>query len=215
MTFSVLAIRDGLIGAAVGTCTLSVGAAVPALAPGVGGVLTQGWTNRRFRAQGLDLLRSGMTAPDALERMLKGDEDRALRQVALIDADGRVAVHSGEGLTEWAGAIVGDSVVFMGNFLTGPDVVTAMAESWDAGTEPLPERLALTLAAGDWAGGDKRGRMSAALMVAQFDEADVFPPELMTDLRVDDDPAAVATLVELERKWAAHRATAVVERRAG
>lgn len=215
MTFSVLAVRTdaGLLGAASATCTLAVGAAVPAVAPRVGGVLTQGWTNRRLRAQILGLLRRGASAGAALEESLALDAQPELRQVAVVDARGRVAAHTGSGLDGWAGQLIGDGVVLVGNLLTGPAVLEAMAARYLEGGATLPQLLAETLAAGDARGGDSRGRMSASLTVAHLDEEDVWPPETLADLRVDDDDDAVRRLVALESRWAQTLELAVAEGR--
>lgn len=204
MTFSVAAVHSGtrLLGAACATYTLAVGAGVPAVAPQVGVVVTQGWTNRRFRAQILGLLRAGASAQAALDEALAGDVDPASRQVAVVDAHGRAAAHTGTAMEGVCGHLIGDGVVVAGNFVSDLAVLEAMMARYDEGAPTMARLLAATLAAGDARGGDARGRMSASLTVAQLDEDDVCPPETLADLRIDDDPDAVRRLVALEARWA-------------
>lgn len=208
MTFTVLArSADGrTLGVASATRTLSVGAGVPAAAPGVGVVASQAWTNRALRGVGLELMARGLDPSAVLDRMARLDPRFDLRQVGLVTADGRVGVHTGSSCTGWAGAVTGEGWVVMGNLLAGPGVVEAMAEVMATtegpaaiGAPAFADLLVAALRAGDLAGGDSRGRQSAALLVvdaAPPDEPSV-PPETLVDLRVDDHPAPVEELGRL------------------
>ncbi|MBZ4488062.1 DUF1028 domain-containing protein [Microbacterium sp. cx-55] len=194
MTFTVLA-RDrnsGLLGAATASRSLAAGNAVLAIRPGVGAVASQAWTNRSLRGLLLDELAAGTSAPDAVERIPAWDERAELRQVAALPATGPGAARSGRDVTEWAGHIVGTDIVVAGNFLSGPDVLPAMIARLAQIPEidaADPERAVLfarelvaALTSGERAGGDARGRQSAAVLVAAVDHTD----DLSVDLRVDD-----------------------------
>ncbi|MGA4668827.1 DUF1028 domain-containing protein [Propionibacteriaceae bacterium Y1923] len=209
MTFTVLARagRTAELGVASATRTLSVGAAVPAGAPGVGVIASQAWTNRSLRGLGLALLAAGTEPDEVLERLHHADPDFRLRQVGLVDALGRVAAHTGADCTDHAGHRTGDGWVVLGNLLTGPGVLDAMAERVAAGLaahQDLAGLLVDVLRVGERAGGDRRGRQSAALLVVDAHRPDhpVTPPETLVDLRVDDhaDPVTeLARLVVLHR----------------
>ena len=172
-TFSLCA-RDeatGELGVAVTTRVPFVGRAVPWVRAGVGAVATQAWTVVEYGTQGLDLLEEGMEPAAVLEKLLAEDEGRELRQLGLIDAQGRSAAHSGEGNGAWAGSRQGANYTVQGNILVGPEVVDAVAEHFEstAGAGlPLAERMILALAAGQEKGGDSRWgrRQSAAIRIA-------------------------------------------------
>lgn len=190
MTYSVVALSaDGTkLGVATASRSLAVGAAVPALAPQVGAIVTQAYTNQRFRARGLALLRVGLAPQQVLEQLEREDEDFAFRQVAIVDVQGRTAVWTGERCTGWAGAHEGPGYVVIGNYLAGPDVVGQMHRVL---SDPPPgtftSRLLSSLEAAEAAGGDRRGQQSAALRVVNNAFEDVSPPLTEVDLRVDDD----------------------------
>lgn len=195
MTFSIVARSGDALGVATATCTLAVGAAVPAAAPGVGAVATQALTNRAFRARGLALLRTGADPRAVLETFAGEDADFDRRQVAVLDAGGRGAVWTGPGCLPWAGAWTGPDVVVAGNLLTGPEVLEAMRTAFAADpSAALAERLVAALAAGEGAGGDRRGRQSAALVVVSGSDDGGWPPPTAVDLRVDDHTDPVAEL---------------------
>ncbi|WP_051442164.1 DUF1028 domain-containing protein [Arthrobacter sp. H14] len=203
MTFSLVAMsRNGRYqAAATASCSLAVGNAVPAVAPGVGAVVTQAYTNKSFRHLALDRARKGVPPARILKELSGLDEGFAKRQVALITSAGTTAVHNGVDCSPWAGSLEGNHFVVLGNLLAGPAVVENMAEKL---REPAQEsgsvagfarQLMSALLAGQKAGGDMRGQQSAALTIADNDAPDTSPPELLIDLRVDD---AREPLVELE-----------------
>lgn len=195
MTFTVLG-RDrlhGRIGAATASRSLAVGASVLAVAPSVGVVASQAWTNRALRSLLLDEMRAGTSAADAVARVPAWDDGSRLRQVAVLGWAGTGAARSGADITAWAGQRVKSDAVFVGNLLVGGEVLEAMAATWAATTgADLADRLLATLAAGDKAGGDARGRQSAALRVAS--RADT-----LLDLRVDDHVEPIPELTRLRR----------------
>lgn len=200
MTFSIVArSADGESwGVAVASKFLAVGSAVPAAVAGVGAIATQAWANVAYKGQALAHLDDGATASVALQRLLEEDTGRDHRQVGIVDADGGSATHTGPACLPWAGGITGDGFSIQGNILVGEEVVDAMRAAWEESADHprLARRLLAALRAGDAAGGDSRGRQSAALFVvkdgAGYDGGD----DVWVDLRVDDheDP-----LAELER----------------
>lgn len=225
MTFTAVVVDPvrSVMGVASASYSLAVGNAVPALDPRVGVVATQAWTNRAFRGHGLALLREGMSPAQAMVELARSDADFAIRQVAVVDRAGRVAVHTGEGCTPWAGAVTERGRVALGNYLTGPQVLEAVADTLDtplgaggdttatgdgvtaAGDQvtAVAQLLHAALAAGQRAGGDRRGRQSAYLQVARMPVPSTpagatpwWPAAVDLDLRVDD---AVEPLAELER----------------
>jgi uncharacterized Ntn-hydrolase superfamily protein len=191
MTYSVVALSgDGSkLGVGTASRSLAVGAAVPALAPRVGAVVTQAYTNQRFRARGLALLRVGLAPEHVIEQLAREDDDFGSRQVGIVDTLGRTAFWTGRRCTSWAGATAGPRYVVLGNFLTGPDVLEAMdAVLRDPPPGTFTSRLLAALEAGQAAGGDARGQQSAALRVVNNAFEDVSPPLTEVDLRVDDGP---------------------------
>ena len=190
MTFSIAArSADGSwLGVAVASRCLAVGRAVPAAAVGVGAVATQARCNLTYKWRGLDALRGGLGAAEAVESLVADDEVREQRQVGIVDRDGESATFTGRDCIPWAGGCSGPGYAIQGNLLAGPDVVAAMERAWLAGseTEPLGRRLLAVLLAGDRAGGDRRGRQSAALLVVTPDGAYEGGSDEYADLRVDD-----------------------------
>ncbi|MDO9708311.1 DUF1028 domain-containing protein [Paracraurococcus lichenis] len=194
MTWSILA-RDpetGELGVAVATRFFAVGAICPRVEGGVGAVATQALVNPLYAPEALDRLRAG-AAPEAVVAALTGaDAGRDHRQLHLLSADGRIAQHTGTACVDWCGGVRGPDVSVMGNMLAGPQVVQATLEAYGAhAAQPMALRLIAALEAGEAAGGDKRGRQSAALQVASRDPY----PDL--DLRVDDHPDPLAELRRL------------------
>lgn len=185
-------------GIAVASKFLAVGNAVPAAVAGVGALATQADCNVAWKGIGLALLDEGATADVALQRMLEEDEHREDRQVGLVDADGNAATHTGRDCFDWAGGLAEQDVAVQGNILAGPQVVEEMKRAWDehAG-EPLGHRLLAALRAGDDAGGDRRGRQSAALLVVQEEAGYAALDDVAVDLRVDDHPEPVTELARL------------------
>ena len=190
MTFSIVArSADGESwGVAVASKFLAVGNAVPAAVAGVGAVATQALANVAYKGLALSHLDEGATAGVALQQLLDEDPDRAQRQVGIVDLDGQAASHTGAECLDWAGGVTGACYAIQGNILTGPEVVEAMQQAWLASeSEPdLARRLLAVLKAGDDAGGDARGRQSAALLVVREEAGYDGLDDVAVDLRVDD-----------------------------
>ena len=206
MTFSIVArSADGSAhGVAVASKFLAVGAAVPAAEADVGALATQSYANLAYRPQGLALLRTGVSAAGAVAGLTAADDGRAQRQLGIVGATGDGATYTGDGCHDWAGGVAGDGYAIQGNILTGAEVVDAMEQAWLAAAATalaLPERLLATLAAGDEAGGDRRGRQSAALLVVRPDGG-YGGDDTEVELRVDDHPTPV---LELRRLRDLHR----------
>lgn len=200
MTFSIVGrSNDGRsLGVAVASKFLAVGSAVPAARLSAGAIATQSFANTLYRRDGLALLSAGKNAQETLDVLLAADELREERQAGVVDARGGSATWSGSDCLDWAGGISGPNVAVQGNILTGPDVVEQMHRSWNQLVDrPLAERLWGALAAGDLAGGDRRGRQSAALLVVS--DAGAYTPgdDLAYDLRVDDHHDPVTELRRL------------------
>ena len=188
-TFSIAAAdpASGEVGVAVASRFFAVGTVVPWARAGVGAVATQASANTSFGPNGLDLMARGATAEEALEILLRGDEGRGRRQVGLVSASGDSATFTGPGCNAWAGGRRGANYAVQGNILTGEPVVAAMEASFVASAgKPLAERLLLALGAGDEAGGDSRGRQSAALLVCRAKGGYNGFTDRAVDVRVDD-----------------------------
>ena len=201
MTFSIVArSADGdSWGVAVASKFLAVGAIVPAAVARVGAVATQADANVAYKGLALSHLDDGATASVALLRLLEEDEGRDERQVGIVDSDGGAATHTGHGCLEWAGGVTGDGYAIQGNVLAGDQVVAAMQDAFEASDddEPLARRLLAALSAGDDAGGDKRGRQSAALLVVRDGAGYGGRDDIVADLRVDDHADPVTELARL------------------
>jgi uncharacterized Ntn-hydrolase superfamily protein len=203
MTFSIVghgtdARGESAWGVAVASKFLAVGNAVPAAVAGVGAVATQADANVAWKGIGLSLLDEGATASVAVQRMIEEDDKRDHRQLGMVDAEGGAATYSGTACLDWAGGVTGDGVAIQGNILVGPQVVEEMKRAWDATDgQPLARRLLAALAAGDDAGGDRRGRQSAALLVVSDGAGYAGLDDVAADLRVDDHPAPVTELARL------------------
>jgi uncharacterized Ntn-hydrolase superfamily protein len=201
MTFSIVArSADGQShGVAVASKFLAVGAAVPAAEARVGALATQSYANLAYRPQGLTLLRTGVAAADVVAGLTAADPGRAQRQLGVVAATGTGATYTGAECHEWAGGTAGDGYAVQGNLLTGPEVVAEMEQAWlasDPGA-PLGRRLLAALAAGDRAGGDRRGRQSAALLVVAQGQGYGGTSDVVAELRVDDHPDPVPELSRL------------------
>ncbi|KAA9159705.1 DUF1028 domain-containing protein [Microbacterium lushaniae] len=207
MTYTVLARdpRGGLIGAATASRSLAVGNAVIAVEPRVGAVASQAWTNRALRGFLLERLRAGDAAADAVGMIGEQDDRPELRQVAALTWAGAPAAFTGAQTSGWAGHLVLPDAVVAGNLLTDAEVLAAMATVLSSPpAEPdaveFARHLVAVLACGEQAGGDLRGRQSAAVLVARAEG------DIAVDLRVDDHPDPVtelARLVELRASDAA------------
>lgn len=204
MTFSIVGrSRDGdRLGVAVASKFLAVGAAVPAAEAGVGAIATQSYANLSYRPNGLAMLRAGKSARDTLDALVAGDDGRAQRQAGVVDAHGGSATYTGNACHGWAGGRSGAGYAIQGNILVGPGVVEAMERAWLAADGDLADRLLAALAAGDDAGGDRRGRQSAALLVVRTAGGYGGQSDVEVDLRADEHPTPVA---ELHRMLALHR----------
>ena len=206
MTFSIVArSEDGTeLGVAVASKFLAVGAVVPAAEVGAGAIATQAMANLAYRPRGLALLAAGGDAHDVLTTLLSEDPDHHHRQAGVVDARGGAASFTGESCFPWAGGASGttrggSAYAVQGNILTGPEVVDAIEQSWrqsDA-ARPFRHRLLDALLAGDLAGGDSRGRQSAALLVVTPGGGYGGGSDVLVDLRVDDHPDPVPELVRL------------------
>jgi uncharacterized Ntn-hydrolase superfamily protein len=203
MTFSIIARdpRSAAFGVAVSTAVPCVGAVVPHARSGIGAIATQSYTNIELGRQGLRLLEMGLSPRAALEGLLAEDPGAVVRQVAGIDAQGRTFAHSGADCVDWFGSRAGEDYSVQGNMLAGPEVVGAMADAFEsAAGRSLATRLMSALEAGQAAGGDKRGRVSAALLVTPADATTGPPPATFDprryelNIRVDEHPDPVAEL---------------------
>jgi len=199
MTFSIVAadVAAGDLGVAVASKFPAVGAVVPWAKAGVGAVATQSWANTAYGPDGLSLMANGVAAKQTLERLLMGDPGREDRQVGLVDARGRAATFTGSKCMEWAGGISGEHFVCQGNILIGPEVVESMAEAFKRAEGDLVDRMLSALVAGDAAGGDRRGRQSAALLVVREGGGYEGGNDRYVDVRVDDHPQAVSELTRV------------------
>jgi uncharacterized Ntn-hydrolase superfamily protein len=194
--------RSVSLGVAVASKFLAVGAAVPAAAADVGAIATQALANLAYGPDGLRLLAEGRSAQETLDALTAADEGRDQRQAGVVDATGRSATFTGSGCHDWAGGRTGDGYAVQGNILTGPDVVEAMEKAWLGSEGRLADRLLTALAAGDQAGGDRRGRQSAALLVVRRSGGYGGTSDVEVDLRADDHPDPVP---ELRRLLDLHR----------
>jgi uncharacterized Ntn-hydrolase superfamily protein len=201
MTFSIVArSTDGESwGVAVASKFLAVGAVVPAAVAQVGAIATQADANVAYKGLALSHLDDGATAAVALQRLLEEDDGRDERQVGIVDSEGGAATHTGHGCLDWAGGETGEGYAIQGNILAGEFVVAAMQDAFEAtdGDEPLARRLLAALAAGDDAGGDRRGRQSAALLVVRDGAGYGGRDDIVADLRVDDHSDPVTELSRL------------------
>lgn len=205
-TFSIVA-RDpatGDLGVAVQSHWFNVGSIVPWAEAGVGAVATQSFVDPAYGKLGLDLMRAGRSAPDALKALLAGDEGREVRQVAMIDAQGRVAAHTGAKDIQAAGHIVGVTYSVQANLMLNDAVWPAMARAFEGTKGDLAERMLAALDAAQAAGGDIRGRQSAALVVVTGKPTGRSWDDRLFDLRVDDSPEPLRELrrlVTLQRAY--------------
>ena len=203
MTFSIVA-RDpanGDLGVAVASKFLAVGSVVPWALTGVGAIATQALANVSYGPDGLAALAGGNDATTVVASLIEADDGRSERQLGIVDARGGAASHTGTGCLAWAGGRVGDGVAVQGNILAGPEVVDAMVSSFEAANGSLPDRLLTALLAGDRAGGDARGRQSAALLVVRAGGGYGGTTDRWIDLRVDDHVDPVPELGRLLDIW--------------
>jgi uncharacterized Ntn-hydrolase superfamily protein len=189
-------------GVAVQSKFLAVGSVVPWAEPRVGAVATQAYANPRYGPDGLALLRDGRSAAEVVEALTAADEDRAQRQVGVVDSRGRGATFTGQECHDWAGGRTGTGYAAQGNILSSEATVDALALTFEQNRQlSLAERLLECLAAAQVAGGDRRGQQSAALLVVQKDAGYANLSDVVVDLRVDDHELPI---VELRRLYALH-----------
>jgi uncharacterized Ntn-hydrolase superfamily protein len=203
MTFSIVALdaATGDLGVAVASKFPCVGAVVPWARAGVGAVATQSWANTDFGPDGLRLMSGGLPADAALDAVLEPDADREERQVGFVDANGGATSFTGANCMDWAGGRTGDGFAVQGNILASADVVAALAETYARTQGDLCDRLLAALLAGDAAGGDRRGKQSAALLVVREAGGYEGRNDRYIDLRVDDHPDAPTELARLFTVW--------------
>lgn len=207
MTFSIVACDltatpEPEWGVAVASKFLAVGSAVSYARAGVGAIATQAMANVSYGPRGLELLASGRDASETVNALTGPDEGRADRQLGVVDKDGGAASFTGDRCYEWAGGVTGVGFCCQGNILTGAEVIQAMSDAFEGTRGELAARLLAALEAGDAAGGDRRGRQSAALLVVRADGGYGGSNDVAVDLRVDDHPAPIP---ELKRIFDLHR----------
>jgi len=203
-TYSIVAcdLAAGQWGVAVQSRFLAVGAVVPWAEPLVGAIATQSYANPRYGADGLALLREGLSADEVVDRLTAADEGRAQRQLGVVDAEGRAAAYTGEGCHPWAGGRTGDGYAAQGNILVSGDTVDGLADTFERTRgQALVGRLLDCLDAAQAAGGDSRGQQSASLLVVQKDGGYAGLSDVLVDLRVDDHERP---LEELRRLYGLH-----------
>ena len=196
MTWSIIA-RDsatGQLGIAVATKFFAVGARVPHIAAGIGGIATQALVNPYYGIDGVRMLREGKSAQAIIAALLAADDGRESRQLHIMDAQGAIAAHTGKDCVDWCGHVPGDGFSVAGNMLAGPRVLDDTAGTYAASKDlPFAQRLVAAMRAGEAAGGDMRGKQSAALLIHDKEEWSAL------DLRVDDHHDPLSELERLER----------------
>lgn len=199
MTFSIVGF-DPLtkeLGVAVASKFLCVGAVVPFAKAGVGAIATQSWANLDYGIKGLDMLEKGMSPAEVIQELVANDENSGARQVGVVDASGSSAIYTGENCFDWAGGFADANFAIQGNLLVSEDTVRAMKTVFLENKGSLSERLLAALQAGDIAGGDKRGKQSAALLVVKENGSYGGYTDRYLDLRVDDHADPVKELARL------------------
>lgn len=195
-TFSIVAYdpRESAWGVAVASKFMAVGAVVSWAQAGAGAVATQSFAKMSFGPDGLALMAQGKTAQETLDALLAADPGREDRQVGIVDAHGGAAAHTGAQCFSWAGHMLGEGFTCQGNILTGPEVLDAMSLTYTSTSGELADRLIAALVAGDTAGGDRRGKQAAAILVVKPNGGYGNDTDRYLDLRVDDDPDPVNRL---------------------
>jgi uncharacterized Ntn-hydrolase superfamily protein len=203
-TFSIVAFdpQTDELGIAVASKFIAVGAVVPWARAGIGAVATQAWANTTYGPLGLRMLDEGLHPQEVIEKLTSTDEAADHRQVGIVDAQGRSATYTGAECNPWAGGRAGPNYAVQGNILAGEHVVDAMARAFEAANGDLGDRLLAALSAGDEAGGDVRGRQSAALLIVRQHGGYSGYNDRYRDLRVDDHERPVQ---ELHRIYELHR----------
>ncbi|MFJ7825701.1 DUF1028 domain-containing protein [Psychrobacillus sp. NPDC096623] len=199
MTFSIVGFdpQTKELGVAVASKFLSVGAVVPFAKAGVGAIATQSWANLDYGIDGLEMLQRGLSPEEVLKELVASDDKSSARQVGIVDASGRSAIFTGEDCFEWAGGFAEMNFAVQGNLLVSEDTVNAMKEVFLQNEGSLAERLLAALQAGDSAGGDNRGKQSAAILVVKENGSYGGYTDRYIDLRVDDHADPVKELARL------------------
>jgi uncharacterized Ntn-hydrolase superfamily protein len=203
-TFSIVAcdLRAQAWGIAVASRFPAVGAVVPWARARAGAVATQAMANTSYGPTGVEMMAGGASAETTLAKLLSADNEREHRQVGVVDAKGRAATFTGKFCSEWAGGLTGPTYAVQGNILAGAQVIHKMENAYLESKSELPERLFAALAAGSRAGGDRRGRQSAALLVVKQKGGYGGFNDRWVDYRVDDHLNPIARLGELlEMHW--------------
>jgi uncharacterized Ntn-hydrolase superfamily protein len=198
-TFSIVAFdpETDSLGVAVQSKFLAVGSVVPWASAGVGAVATQAMANYNYGPRGLELMSGGMTAAQTVEDLISSDEDREHRQLGVVDGRGRAATFTGAECFEWAGSVTGEHYAAQGNILVGRETVEAMAKTYEQTEGDLAAQLLSALDAGQAAGGDSRGKQSAALLVVREGGGYGGDNDRVVDLRVDDHPDPIRELIRI------------------
>ncbi|MDA8395467.1 MAG: DUF1028 domain-containing protein [Candidatus Dormibacteraeota bacterium] len=200
-TFSICATDGRDFGVAVASKFLAVGSVVPWAGAGIGALATQAMANTSYGPSGLQLLSEGLPAQQVVERLTAADPDRDHRQLGIVDRDGGSWTYTGSACFDWAGGRTAPGCACQGNILSGPEVADALLDTFLASSGDLCDRLLAALSAADEAGGDRRGRESAALLVVRKGGGYGGLDDRMIDLRVDDHPEPVMELQRLARLW--------------
>jgi len=204
-TYSIVA-RDattGELGVAVQSHWFSVGSIVTWAEAGVGAIATQSFVNPAYGPRGLDLMKSGLAAEEALNALLLVDEGRDVRQVAFVDVNGKVAAHTGAKCIEAAGHHIGDGYSVQANMMLNDRVVPAMAKAYESTEGDLADRLMAALEAAQGSGGDIRGKQSAAMLIVKGEATGQSWTDRVLELRIEDHPTPIT---ELKRLLTVHRA---------
>lgn len=202
-TYSIVAadLETGDLGIAVQSKFIGVGAVVPWAKAGVGAVATQSYANTAYGPDGLALLAKGHTPQETIKLLTKADEDRTLRQVGIVAANGDAATFTGKKCHDWAGGLTGKHYCCQGNILVSEATVQAMATTFEATPGPLADRLLTALNAGQEAGGDRRGKQSAAILIVREKGGYGGYNDILLDLRVDDHPTPIKELIRLHELY--------------
>jgi uncharacterized Ntn-hydrolase superfamily protein len=198
-TFSIVAFdpETDALGVAVQSKFLAVGSVVPWARAGAGAVATQAMANFNYGPRGLDLMSRGKSAEETVEALISADDEREHRQLGVVDARGRAATFTGGECFEWAGGVTGEHYATQGNILVGRETVEAMAKTFEGTSGDLAGRLLAALDAGQAAGGDSRGKQSAALLVVREGGGYGGDNDRVLDLRVDDHPEPIRELIQI------------------
>lgn len=199
MTFSIVGFDPETeeLGIAVQSKFIGVGSVVPWAEAGVGAVATQSFANPAYGPDGLKLMKEGKTAQETIDILVEADEGRALRQVGIMDAKGNAATFTGEECYDWAGGRIGTNCVAQGNILVSEATVDALVDTFENSTGPLAKRLLDALDAGQGAGGDRRGKQSAAIYVVKEKGGYLKANDRFIDLRVDEHPDPIKELIRI------------------